>query len=245
MSAFSTYTRVMAPPAYLLVFSDPGTGVAEDEFHDWYDNEHIPLRVAVPAFLNWTRWKARDGAKPLWGASYDLTSYEDTQKPPYTVLAQTRSDREKRIFKDIGYLERRTYELIETTYPEPSSLYNPEKSAPFTSFVSVDVKPGQEEEYNKWYDQEHIPLLSTIPGWIRSRRFVLRDWSKHGVEGAEDKTAPPKYLAVHEWAYLDIALSKESKEKLETPWKRKVDEEVVASKSLRFCEFVRSWERKA
>ena len=33
-------------------FSD----VAEDEFHDWYDTEHVPERLAVPGFLNAERW---------------------------------------------------------------------------------------------------------------------------------------------------------------------------------------------
>ena len=71
---------------------DSGPDVTDVEFHDWYDNEHVPLRVEIPAFLNWTRWKEADGQKPAWAASYDLTSYEDTQKPPYTTLSETRSE---------------------------------------------------------------------------------------------------------------------------------------------------------
>ena len=30
--------------------------VAEDEFHDWYDTEHLPERERVPGFLNAQRW---------------------------------------------------------------------------------------------------------------------------------------------------------------------------------------------
>ena len=28
----------------------------EDEFHDWYDLEHIPERLRIPGFLNADRW---------------------------------------------------------------------------------------------------------------------------------------------------------------------------------------------
>ena len=31
-----------------------------DEFHDWYDLEHIPERLRVPGFLNAERWIAED-----------------------------------------------------------------------------------------------------------------------------------------------------------------------------------------
>jgi len=28
----------------------------EDEFHDWYDLEHVPERLRIPGFLNAERW---------------------------------------------------------------------------------------------------------------------------------------------------------------------------------------------
>ncbi|KAJ3558547.1 hypothetical protein NM688_g864 [Phlebia brevispora] len=185
----------MAPPGYLLVYSDPGEKVSEDGFNDWYDNEHVPLRVEVPAFLSWHRWIADDNKTPKYAATYDLTSFEATQKPPYTTLAGTRSEREKRLIRDVDVLDRRTYELWGGLLPEPSSFYDPAKPAPYTVFVAVNVKPGTEDAYNKWYDEEHIPLLSKVPGWIRSRRFVLKDWGQAGVQGEAGQKEPPKFLA--------------------------------------------------
>ncbi len=35
----------------ILVAAMDFTGVAEDEFHDWYDLEHIPERQRVPGFF--------------------------------------------------------------------------------------------------------------------------------------------------------------------------------------------------
>jgi len=234
----------MAPTAFLLVFTEHGTGVPEDEFTDWYENEHIPLRVNTPTFLNWTRWKAADGEKPTWGASYDLESYEATKKAPYTTLAETRSDREKEILKKMELMDRRHYELYEGPTTPPSALYNPETPAPYAVFVSLGTKPEFEEEFNRWYDEEHIPMLAKVPGWIRSRRFVLKDWGQMGVEGQKEQKEPPKYLAVHEWESLDGLQSKEFKEAMGTPWKEKVSVGVV-SKERRVMSFLKKWERPA
>jgi hypothetical protein len=44
---------------------------AEDEFHDWYDTEHLPERQRVPGFLVCQRWiGARD--RKVSVATYDL-----------------------------------------------------------------------------------------------------------------------------------------------------------------------------
>ena len=39
------------------------TEIAEDEFNDWYDFEHIPERLRVPGFLACERWIGADNPK--------------------------------------------------------------------------------------------------------------------------------------------------------------------------------------
>ena len=42
--------------------------------------------------------------------------------------------------------------------------------------------PGDlEEEFNEWYDTEHFPRLSTVPGFDRSSRYVAvkAGWLKY------------------------------------------------------------------
>lgn len=232
----------MSSPAYLLVFSKPGAGVSEQEFADWYDNEHIPLRLDIPAFLSWTRWKAADGRQPGLAASYDLTSYEDTLKTPYTTLAETRSEREKRIFKDAEIVERRTYELLEGPRPPPSSLYNPNKPARYIGFVSVNVKEGGDDVLSRWYDEEHLPMLAKLPGWVRSRRFILKDWARMGVEGQKDQQPPPKYLTVHELESTEAITDPKMIATWATTLKAEADK-VTASKDTRLFDYSRHWEK--
>jgi hypothetical protein len=51
--------------------------------------------------------------------------------------------------------------------------------------VMIDIDPAHEEDFNRWYDEEHVPERMQCPGFLSSRRFV-------SVEGE------PKYLAFYE-----------------------------------------------
>ena len=44
----------------ILIAAMDFSAAPEDEFHDWYDLEHIPERLAVPGFLNAQRWIAAE-----------------------------------------------------------------------------------------------------------------------------------------------------------------------------------------
>jgi hypothetical protein len=50
--------------------------------------------------------------------------------------------------------------------------------------VMMDVDPEHEEEFNRWYWEEHVPERLAIEGFIDARRFVA-------LEGS------PKYLALY------------------------------------------------
>lgn len=230
----------MPLPAFLLAFSESGANVTEDEFNDWYDNEHVPLRNALPVFQSCARWKAIDNKKPTWMASYDLTSYEGFSDPQYTALFTTQSEREVRILKDVETMERRLYEAYEGNekFPQPK-----EEQAKVAEVVSIDIKPEAEEEFHKWYDEDHVPAISTRPGWVRSRRFVLKDWSRGGVEGSKDQTPVPKWLAVHEYTSLQWQGDEDARKRVETEWTLKVRAEIMTRREIRFVELYRKWEK--
>ena len=37
----------------------------------------------------------------------------------------------------------------------------------------MDLEPEHEEEFNRWYDDEHLPERLEIPGYVSARRFKL------------------------------------------------------------------------
>jgi hypothetical protein len=51
--------------------------------------------------------------------------------------------------------------------------------------VTMDVEPDYEAEFNRWYNEEHLPERLSCPGILSGRRFRV-------VEGA------PRYLALYD-----------------------------------------------
>lgn len=59
--------------------------------------------------------------------------------------------------------------------------------------VFSNSTPGNEEEYNRWYDEEHLSHVLAVPGFVSARRFKLTE------ELGDDNTPlPGKYMALYE-----------------------------------------------
>ena len=56
-----------------------------------------------------------------------------------------------------------------------------------TFVVFTNPTKGQEDEYNDWYDNTHVPEITAVPGFLSARRYKV-----HGEIGA------PAYLAIYE-----------------------------------------------
>lgn len=72
--------------------------------------------------------------------------------------------------------------------------------------VETDPEDGWEEDIVRWYTEEHLPGLASVPGTIRARRFVNHDAGprSHACYAlvAEDTLGCPPWLAVRgtEWS---------------------------------------------
>src|SRR5712691_12198171 len=74
----------------ILIAAMDFSAAAEDEFHDWYDLEHIPERLAIPGFLNAQRWIGVEDPKVSL-ATYDLDEVGVLQSPLYAAIAGANS----------------------------------------------------------------------------------------------------------------------------------------------------------
>ncbi len=186
-----------------LIASFNFENVAEDEFHDWYDTEHIPERQRVPGFLNWQRWiGAKDPKLSL--ATYDLDSIGVLKSAPYLAIGyENLSPWSKRM---VGLCQRILRFEGEQTLP--GEKVAPEGAEGLLLFA-MNVKPEFEDEFNEWYNKEHIPNISAVPGVLCARRFCATS-SSH------------KYVALYHLASPGLASSPEFKKAVDTPWTRKV-----------------------
>lgn len=73
------------PYGMLLAMMQPSASM-EEEFHDWYDTEHIPERAAIDGFLTAQRFVCLDGF-PRYVAVYDLTHLGVLKEPGYVALS--------------------------------------------------------------------------------------------------------------------------------------------------------------
>ena len=111
-------------PGFLAVLSEPGNQVSLNEFHDWYDNEHIPLRLNhLPSFLSGARYQSilvdDDDSNEIqkkkpssWIAVYEIDDTKTFKDPSYTVLREKRSKREEDLIGRLEVLDRRTCEVV-------------------------------------------------------------------------------------------------------------------------------------
>lgn len=70
----------------------------------------------------------------------------------------------------------------------------------FHYVVEADVAPEHEQEFNAWYEREHLPGLAQVPGTIRAARY-RRSWGSPSYLACYDLTSPavlerPEWLAV-------------------------------------------------
>lgn len=73
------------PSAILMVTMEPADG-DEREFHDWYDLEHVPERVAVQGFRTFQRYVCLEGW-PRYMAIYDLDYFGVLAEPGYASIS--------------------------------------------------------------------------------------------------------------------------------------------------------------
>src|SRR5262249_51236321 len=139
--------------------------VAEDEFHDWYDTEHLPERQRVPGFLTCRRWIGATDRK-ISLATYDLDSLAVLKSPGYLAIGgENLSPWSKRITARVDRLMR-----FEGDQVLPGDQLSPEEAEGLL-LNAMNIPPEFEAEFNEWYDKEHIPALSAVPGVLCARRF--------------------------------------------------------------------------
>jgi hypothetical protein len=101
-------TDPTSTPGVLIVQMEPPSAM-EEEFHAWYDTEHIPERKAVPGFLSAERFVCTDGW-PRYVGFYDLASLDVLDSDAYRAIGgENLSVWSKRVLSRV--VGRRRFEL--------------------------------------------------------------------------------------------------------------------------------------
>ncbi|OAA57422.1 Dimeric alpha-beta barrel [Niveomyces insectorum RCEF 264] len=231
----------MALPGMLFVAMEPKPGLSLDEFHEWYNNEHGPTRLKMPyMFPNGQRFRATDGIKPTFLATYDVPDLHLLATPVYTNLRAHRTPREAGVLAQVD-VQRHLIDLQSTRQAphfvpyeqRPDDVDTGRGEATVLIFVEVSLTdaPGAEDALVRWYEEEHIPLLAKVPGWLRTRRYRTNTT----VEPGSDK-APLKLYTLHEYSAVNGLGGPEHKASMSTTWRAEVFAKYVADKGRRAYE---------
>jgi hypothetical protein len=176
-------------PAILFSQMEPPTELTGG-FHDWYENDHIPARMALPGFQGARRFRALDG-EPAYLAVYELDDLEALQGDGYRQLKAAPSALTDRMLGLVQGFTRFTCEQI-ADIGEP--VYGD-----YLSAVAFAVPDEFTAEFDHWYEDEHVPMLLEAGDWLRVRRYRVLD----GTGG------PWTHLALHELASTAVMDSPE------------------------------------
>ncbi|OQU94448.1 hypothetical protein CLAIMM_00803 [Cladophialophora immunda] len=208
-----------ATPGLIMVPMSLKPEITVQECDDWYNNEHVPIRMRLPYFEHGYRYRSTEtgvagpnaSGLPEWLALYDISDMWKLTEIRYERLLQpgVQSLRESKVLEKIS-ASRRYYDLV-STYQAPDyaapedhlragDIYN----AYGSTVIVVGVRLSNdlleaESEWNRWYEEDHLPALRKVPGWRRTRRYrtsVTEDAPTEPV----NTCSTTEYLTINEFA---------------------------------------------
>ena len=187
----------------LLIASFDFTNAYQDEFHDWYDLEHIPEREAVPGFGSCERWIGVENSKQAI-ATYDLDTIEVLRGQAYNAIAYDNLS---------PWSKRVTGKCKRILRFEGAQILPGEESAPDKAggllMVAINVTNENENDFNSWYTEEHIPALLAVPGVLSARRYK----SNEGTH---------RYVAIYHLTKPDVTKTDAWSTAIDTPWSSRI-----------------------
>ena len=154
----------------------------EDDFNQWYNEEHIPELLSIPGILNAARYQAvKSGPKYL--ACYELEDVAVLDS--YAFNHRSFTDWAKRVSPlVIGQnFVKNAYQMI-----RPKTLTSELVSsdmAPVLQIGRMAIPAEHEEEWNDWYNNIYTTNFEKVSGCTRARRWKAVD-------------GEPKYAVMYE-----------------------------------------------
>lgn len=135
-----------------------------------------------------------------WLTLYDMHDVEYRNTREFKGLdgqAPPKDDLLPLIFKNAKF-ETRFGRLVSNDRPASNG------GKPASLIISATITPGSQSnsaELDKWYQEEHVPLLSKCRGYIRTRRYQLVDTTilDEFERRSADPVRPGSWLALHEF----------------------------------------------
>lgn len=179
-----------------------------DRFHNWYDTHHIAIRVACDGFLSAQRYNRQGDGGFL--AVYELDNVHVLSSDPYKVIKNNPSEETAWMLANVTGFTRYLGGETSLTPAEPKA--EPLIDAPVLYAVMFNIPAEHHDDFDGWYDSDHIPLLMQCKDWLMVRRMRIAD----GVP------SPYTHMALHYLADAEALQSPEREAARNTPWRNRL-----------------------
>lgn len=188
-------------PHIFLSFTNAAPG-EDAAFNTWYDEHHLPeMLQLLPEFQSGQRYTAvperqRGNTKIDWR---------------YMCLYDVQTQDAAAIFPTLSELRKNSVQLPPVIQPDSKGWLfeamgekqvrsKPAKGAPHLFFALTNAIKEEEENFNRWYDEVHLPeVITHLPDFVAGQRYKLSPHQRR-------ETAPAwEYLAVYELRSDDVA----------------------------------------
>lgn len=202
----------MSPANGLITVQLQTAPEREEEFNAWYNTEHIPQVVALSGIVRARRYQC-DTAKIKYLAWYETADEHVEAGPHFQCIVEHPTEWSQRMRTLYGdKRERMNFKLM--CEVANTSNTGPVTDAPWMYIVHTDIPDHIVDEYNAWYDKEHLPRCANIPGVLRARRYM--------AAVCTSGTVNPKYLTAYEMTGNDVWESPAAQAARKTPWTEKM-----------------------
>lgn len=133
---------------------------AEDDFNQWYVEQHLAERVGLPGFLRGRRYRAVRGA-PRYFALYEAEGTEVFRSPAYLERLNNPTEWTRRVMPTVRNFTRGVYRLVRTV----GGTDDPEAGHVLVT-LRLDPLPGQDATLRLRYRDEGLEALAKVPGVI-------------------------------------------------------------------------------
>ncbi|KAF2786211.1 hypothetical protein K505DRAFT_422566 [Melanomma pulvis-pyrius CBS 109.77] len=199
------------PPGVLWVSSRTlSASLPASKLCTWYESTHIPEVLALPGIPRAARYEAHPkppgpstySSEAPWLTVYEMPDVEYRETSEFKSLdgqSEPRKELLEGVFRKARF-DTRFYEGVQEFGADAVT-------GPANLLISAALQPaaGQDADFDAWYRQEHLHLLSKCPGYRRSRRFkVVNATVLDKFERREPEV--PQYLALHEFDGEDFPM---------------------------------------
>ena len=136
-----------------------------ERFNQWYDEEHIPLRMRIPGFVSAQRYQSENNYLAL----YELESLAAFSTPEFKAVKAQASDTTNWMLSNVKGFTRYLGDLIGVA----GDRLDEALASPVLHSILLNVPQDLLRDHDEWHEREHVPSLLRSADFLAIRRFAV------------------------------------------------------------------------